>query len=403
MLGNVSHRTPLRSSLVRETLNRIGPWVGLSTSPVAIVAGGGVAQGLSGTRLLVAVVVGSALLAALAGTQGIVGQRTGQPLAAITARVLGTAGSRWVGSIVMLVMMLGWFGVNVGIAGAATGRLLGIGDLAGIVLFGLALLWIALRGLGVLSWTGFAAGIAAAALAGYGMYLVLDGREVTLAGGFTADRPFSLLAGITLMVGYGSAFSLRAPDFTHDLSRTGQVVGCAAWGLFVPLVGFGLLGALLYATTGNWDLAEALRALDSSRLAYLFVAVGFIGSVLTNIWSGGLALCDVSPRVRPRVGMALVAAIGGLLAIAGIADLALNWLTLMALSAPGLVVLCVIALPGRDATPVSWRIAPLTAWVIGIVCAISLQLAGFIIALPAAAAVPAVAYLLCAWRTGHTG
>ncbi|HMM49361.1 MAG TPA: cytosine permease, partial [Miltoncostaeaceae bacterium] len=250
-------------------LNRIGPWVGLSTSPVALVAGGGVAQGLSGARLVVAVVVGSALLATLAGTQGIVGQRTGQPLAAITARVLGTAGSRWVGSIVMLVMMLGWFGVNVGIAGAASGRLLGIGDLAGIVLFGLALLWIALRGLGVLSWTGFAAGIAAAALGGYGMYLVLDGREVTLAGGFTADRPISLLAGITLMVGYGSAFSLRAPDFTHDLSRTGQVVGCAAWGLFVPLVGFGLLGALLYATTGNWDLAEALRALDSFGLAYL--------------------------------------------------------------------------------------------------------------------------------------
>ncbi|HMM49125.1 MAG TPA: hypothetical protein PKE32_05890, partial [Miltoncostaeaceae bacterium] len=113
-----------------------------------------------------------------------------------------------------------------------------------------------------------------------------------------------------------------------------------------------------------------------------------------TVWSGGLGRCDVSPRVRPRVGMAVVAVAGGLLAALGIADLALNWLTLMALSAPGLVVLCVIALPGRDATPVSWRLAPLTAWVIGIVCAISLQMAGFTIALPAAAVVPAVVYRL---------
>lgn len=394
MSRNVSHRPALRSSLVTPVLTRIGPWLGLATSPVALVAGGGVAEGLSGAGLVAAVVVGAALLATLAGAQGIVGQREGQPLAPITARVLGTAGSRYVGSVVMLAMMLGWFGVNVGIAGAATGRLLGLPASAGIAVFAAVLLGIALRGLGILSLAGLAAGIAATALAAYGMYLVLDGREVTLSGGFTASEPASVAVGVTLMVGYGSAFSLRTPDFTHDLPRTRQVVWCALWGLCVPLIAFALAGALLYAATGDWDLGEALQDLGSARLAYLFVAVGFVGSVLTNIWSGGLALRDVAPRVGARTAMAAVTIVGAAAAAAGLADYALDWLTLMALAAPGLVVLCVIGRPGSHEPAREWRFVPLIAWGTGIVCAIGLQYAGLTVALPAAAAVPAAAYWL---------
>jgi cytosine permease len=380
--------------MTKGWLGRVGPWVGLSTSPVALVAGGGVAEGLSGRSLIVALVAGAALLAALAGAQGVVGQRSGMPLSAITARTFGTRGSRNVASVVMLAMMLGWFGVNAGIAGVATGRLLGLPELVGIALFSGVLLAIALGGLGMLSWSGLLAGLAATALAAYGLTLVLEGREITLSGGFTASQPASIALGITLMVGYGSAFSLRTPDFTHDLARTRQVVWCALWGLCVPLIAFALAGALLYAATGEWDLAEALRELGSARLAYLFVAVGFTGSVLTNIWSGGLALRDVLPRVPRDAAMTIVTVAGALAAAAGLAERALDWLTLMALSAPGLVVLCVIARPAASEPTRDWRFVTLIAWGMGIVCAISLQIAGSSVALPAAAAVPAATYWL---------
>ncbi|MEQ9335658.1 MAG: cytosine permease, partial [Miltoncostaeaceae bacterium] len=386
---------------MRQVLGRVGPWVGLSTSPVALVAGGGVAEGLRGWSLVVALVVGSLLLATLAGAQGVVGQRTGRPLASITADTLGTAGSRWVGSVVMLAMMLGWFGVNAGLAGVATGRLVGLPDPAGIALFAAVLLAVALRGLGVLSWAGLAAGVAATALAAYGMALVLDGEELTLSGGLTASQPMSLAAGITLMVGYGAAFSLRTPDFTHDLARASQVVACALWGLGVPLIGFATAGALLYAATGEWDLAEALRALGSADLAYLFVAVGFTGSVLTNIWSGGLALRDVAPAVGRITAMVAVTALGAAAAAAGLADRALDWLTLMALAAPGLVVLCVLARDTTDGPRPAWRMIPLSAWAMGIVCAIGLQIAGSSFALPAAALIPAAAFLLLMRLTGR--
>lgn len=387
---------------MRELFGRVGPWVGLSTSPVALVAGAGVAEGLSGTRLLVALVVGSLLLATLAGAQGLLGQRTGRPLAPLTAATLGSHGSRYVGSVVMLAMMLGWFGVNVGIAGVATGRLLALPDTGGIALFAGLLLVIALRGLGVLSWAGLVAGIAATALAAYGLALVLDGRELTLSGGAAGSETLSLAAGITLMVGYGAAFSLRTPDFTHDLSRPRQVVACAAGGLAAPLIGFALAGALLYAATGEWDLAEALHDLGSSRLAYLFVAVGFTGSVLTNIWSGGLALQDVLPRVPARRAMLVVTIVGSAAAAAGLAERALDWLTLMALAAPGLVILCILSRARVAEPPPRWRAIPLMAWGTGIVCAISLQIAGSTLALPAAVLIPAALQVLLTRRTWRT-
>lgn len=382
----------------RGWLARVGPWVGLSTSPVALVAGGGVAEGLRGASLLAALVVGSLLLATLACVQGVLGQRRGRPLAALTTATLGTRGSRWVGSAVMLAMMLGWMGVNTGIAGVALGRLVHLPDAAGVLLMAALMLVVAAFGLGALSWTGLVAGVAATALAVYGMSLVLADREVTLHGGFAGAEPMSVAAGVTLMVGYGAAFSLRTPDFTHDLAHSRQVVACALWGLGLPLVGFAVAGALLYTATGSWDLADALHALGSSDLAYLFVAVGFTGSILTNVWSGGLALRDMAPALRPVTAMALLSAFGAVAALAGIADRALDWLTLMALSSPGLIVLCVLERRAGEGDAPPWRIHTLVAWAMGMVCATGLASIGSSFALPAAVIVPACLHRLATRR-----
>ena len=111
---------------------------------------------------------------------------------------------------------------------------------------------------------------------------------------------------MVLVVGYGAAFSLRTPDFTHDLGRPRQVVWCALAGLAIPALAFTLAGAALQAVTGTWDLADVLRDLGSPEIAYLFAALGFTGSVLTNIWSGALSLTDASRGVGDRAALTAV-------------------------------------------------------------------------------------------------
>jgi cytosine permease len=172
------------------------------------------------------------------------------------------------------------------------------------------------------------------------------------------------------------------------------VIWCALTGLAAPVLALGLAGAALQAATGTWDLADVMRRLGSPELSYLFVTVGFAGSVLTNIWSGALSLADAAPRVGHRVALAGVAAAGTALAAARFADWMMPWLTVMALAAPGLVVVCAIHVARGGAPRQGWGAAGLVAWGLGVAGGIALDLAGSPLALPAAAVVPAVAYWL---------
>jgi cytosine permease len=199
---------------------------------------------------------------------------------------------------------------------------------------------------------------------------------------------------VALMVGYGAAFSLRTPDFTHDLARPRQVLWCAVVGLVLPVLAFAAAGAALQAATGTWDLADVLRDLGSADVAYLFVAVGFAGSVLTNIWSGALSLTDAAPGLPHAAALVGVTAAGAVVAAGGFAELMLPWLTVMALAAPGLVAVCAIhAVCGGSASG-GWGTAGLYSWGAGFSCGIALHLAGSGLALPAAAVVPAIGYWL---------
>jgi cytosine permease len=380
-------------------LRRLGPWVGIGTSPAALMTGGGVGEGLRGGELVAALLVGVALLAGLALTQGLLGQRTGLTLAALTAGPLGETGSRRTASVAMLLMMVGWFGVNVGVAGVALARLLDVPDAGGVVLFAVAMLAITGFGLGALSWTALADGLATTGLAVYGLHLAFAEHDVTLSGGHAGSDPIGFLPAVVLVVGYGAAFSLRTPDFTHDLRRSRQVVWCALAGLALPTFAFALAGAALQAVTGTWDLADVLRDLGSPEIAYLFAALGFTGSVLTNIWSGGLSLSDAAPWVGHRAALVAVTVVGTVVAALDFSDLMLGWLTVMALAAPGLAAVCLVhAVRGGGAAP-GWRVAGLSSWSLGFACGIGLDMAGSSLALPVAAALPAVVY----WALGPSG
>ena len=329
----------------------------------------------------------------------MLGQHTGRTLSALTAGPLGEIGSRRTASVAMLLMMVGWFGVNAGVAGVAVARLAGVPDVAGVALFAVLMLAVARLGLGALSWSALAAGLATTCLAAYGLHLAFADAPFTLSGGEAGAEPIGFAPAVVLVVGYGAAFSLRTPDFTHDLRRARHVVWCALTGLVVPLTVFAIAGAALQAATGTWDLAEVMQRLGSPEAAYLFIAIGFTGSVLTNIWSGGLSLSDAVPAIPPAVAMPAVTVVGAVVAAGGFSGLMLPWLTVMALATPGLAAVCAIhALRGTAACR-AWGITGLCCWGAGFGCGIALHVAGSPVALPAAALLPAVAY----WVFGPGG
>ena len=228
-----------------------------------------------------------------------------------------------------------------------------------------------------------------------GVRVVVGERDLSILGDGRAQQPIGLVPAIALVVGYGAAFALRTPDFTNDLERPRHVVWCALAGLAAPLVVFGLVGAVLQQSTGTWNLADVLRDLGSPTIAYLFVVIGFTGSVMSNLYSGALSLSDAVPRIGYRLGLFLVGAIGTVLAALHFSRWMLPYLTTMALAAPPLAVICWIQ--QRDArTPgdVNWRTAGIAAWTIGLVVGLGSNAVGLGLALPAGIAAAGASYAL---------
>ncbi len=364
-----------------------------------MMMGGGLAQGVEGWKLLVSLLVGTVALAAIAVTQGLIGQKTRSALLSITSGPLGLLGSRRFASPAILAMMLGWFALNVSVAGTALGRLIGVPDRVGMALVALGMLSVTWFGVNALSWSALAAGIATVLIAVEGIRIVVSERDLTLIGDGRALEPIGVVPSVALVLGYGAAFALRTPDFTHDLERPRQVIWCALAGLAAPLVLFGLVGAALQQSTGTWNLADVLRDLGSPTIAYLFVAIGFTGSVMSNLYSGALSLSDVAPRIGYRIGLCLVAVVGTALAALHFSRWMLPYLTTMALAGPPLAAICWIHTWGRRSPRgnLNWRAAGIASWAAGLVVGLGLNAAGVGVALPAGILAAAGAYLAATW------
>ena len=163
-------------------------------------------------------------------------------------------------------MMLGWFGVNVGVAGVALARLAGIPDRRRgdpvrrrHARRRRAWGWRCCRGR---RWSPGSRPRRWPPTACTSPSPTTTPRSRAVTPASRPDRASCprRRAGDRLRRGVLAAH----PDFTHDLARPRQVVWCALVGLAVAGAGRSpLAGAALQAATGNWDLADVLRGLGA--------------------------------------------------------------------------------------------------------------------------------------------
>lgn len=344
---------------------RIGPWVGIGTSPVAMMTGGGVAESNGDWRIVVASLGGVVLLCALAWTQGVLGTVRRARFAAVARESLGVAGARWIAAPVIALMMVGWFGFNTALAGAGLGELVGIPHRVGVVLFAGVMVLIASRGLEILSHAALVAGAATVFLAILGLKLALADHSGPLLHHAVPGGTLSMMSAMGVVVGYGAAFALRTPDFTSDLAARRDVLACAVVGLAIPLSVFLIVGAVLQVATGSWNLVEVLRRVGSPAIGYGFVALGFTGSVLSNLHSGAVAVEEIAPRASHRIGLAVTAVSGTVLALVDYTDRMIPFLTTMALAAPCLIAVLAVDRCRPDEREVAFRPGAVAAWIGG--------------------------------------
>lgn len=228
--------------------------------------------------------------------------------------------------------MVGWFGFNTGLGGAALGALLGLPGAVGPLLLGLPIL--ALSFGGITRWNGLATVTTAAALALGGLVaLQLAGpaSPVTPAPG----APGPMLVDVAALVGYTAVFSLRSPDFAVGFTRRDLAISIAL--ISLPMIAFVLAGAGLQRGTGSTDLVAVLAGQGTLALGNLLVATAVVAPAFTTVYSGSLALSSAT-GMGGRSAMALVTLVGLALAAARFDRMLGPWLNLLAAVLPPIVI-----------------------------------------------------------------
>lgn len=315
---------------------RAGAWLAIGSSPAALVLGAGIADRHGGAAAALPLVLGALVMGLLLAAQGLLGlaRPLGESasLSALAPRYL-RRGSHVALNAILGAAMIGWFGFNVGLGGAAAAALLGLPGPLGPLLLGIPIVVLSFGGMG--RWNALAIATTCSALVLVGVVaLRLAAPQVPLAA---APGPLSLaVTDVAAMVGYVAVFSVRAPDFSVALRSRRDLLICVGL-LVVPTVLVLLAGVGLYLGTGSVDLVGTLAAPGGLPLGNLLVALAVVAPAFTTTYSGSLSLRSVVP-LSDRAAVLAVALPGLVLAALRFDRQLVAWLTVLAVVLPPLVV-----------------------------------------------------------------
>jgi cytosine permease len=350
--------------------DKTGPWLGVGASPAAMVLGATIAQRYNGPIPLLSILLGLALMAAFLWFQGIIGLNPpvgqGKTFTQVTPQYFSVLMQRVLG-VMLTISMVGWYGFNVGLGGAALSALLHLPGWLGPVLIGVPVLLLTLRGMRI--WNVVATVATVSALLVVLVVVRLSAR--TLPFTMAMHDPLFMLADVAVFVGYAAVFSIRSPDFSAGLSYRGDLSILVA--LFCgAMIGVALAGVGLQQGTGSADLVGVLAGPDGLAVGNLLVAMAVIAPAFTTLFSGVPALRAATGLPVNR-GMVFITVIGLGLAISRF-DLWLRpWLVVLAATLPPITVTMVWEAAHRRFGGVP-RIVPLWTWLPGALLAMSLTI-----------------------------
>jgi purine-cytosine permease-like protein len=286
-----------------------GPWLGIATAPAALMLGGGVAQQTPFDQIPLAIGLGVLVLWLLSTSQGRMGATRRRPLVELARPVLGTSIARWTNTALIAVLMMGWAGFSTGVAGGSLAQLFAMPEIVGFIVWAVLMFFLLWSGIHFGSLIALLGSLATLMLMVWGLVQVNTLGQVAEPIAPTG----TVFSGLSLIIGYGSAFSLRCVDFTQAIHPR-HVVWMSMFGLAVPLALVCFSGAWLYNAAGTWDLSLLLNLLGFPLLANAFIVIGFLGAGISNMHSGSLALEDLF-RCKRILALAIVSIVSIVLAL----------------------------------------------------------------------------------------
>ncbi|WP_242557942.1 MULTISPECIES: cytosine permease [Pandoraea] len=400
--GTLASSTPSPSSLIDDTANDQASVAQISPSPPpqseghrigglritlmllgvmialpAFTMGANLSHALGVVGGIRASLLGGAILAAVALPAAIAGARSRRTSYELIQQAFGQTGGKVV-NVVIVVAILGWFGVIAMMFGQAMLPMLLP------VMPSVSTAWVAFAGcllMTLVSAIGFRALDILSLLASPFKIAVLVWTAVVAMHRMSwhevlrmqASHDFSVMTGISMVVGGLVGGAMLAPDITRFARTSTQAaIACVlGYGLFFPLVL--TLAGIPSVAAGQTDLVVVMLALGLGLPAMLSVVLIAVTTNAFNLYASSLILVTTVPG-RSRWKLSLIAAaIGTVAGLAGISERVIPYLIVMSISIPPIAgvylthhyLTCGWRVYRAPASPPAWRGAAFVAWGVG--------------------------------------
>ena len=137
-------------SQTRHWKDVLGAWLGIGTAPGALLLGAGLANRYSGPVPLISILISFTAMFSIVWFPGLIGVAPpigeGLKLTELSPKYFKPGMQRALAALIA-IGMIGWFGFNVGLGGAALSALMGVPGFIGPILIGLPVLVFSLVGI----------------------------------------------------------------------------------------------------------------------------------------------------------------------------------------------------------------------------------------------------------------
>ena len=314
---------------------------------------------------------------------GMQGADLGIPSVRIAASTFGRKGARFLIGTVMLVSMVGWFGINCNVCGESFVNLIDnafgvqVPAPAASVFWGIVMLISAVFGMNALRRLD-ACSLPLLAAIMIGGTVMAFARYGT--GGLYApsEDTMTFVQGVGLSFSFTAAAAVTCADITRFQKNRKETVKSVFWGVMPAGIFTLCLGVLITKATGDYDITSVLASVGLPVLGVLVLILASWTTNSLNAYSAGLDAVMVfgAPDRKRKLVTIFVGAAGILLAVAGILEHIQMFLSLLSymLSAVGGIMTADYWIVGRG-RPEYWHELPgwnrtgVTAAVLAIVAA----------------------------------
>ncbi|WP_114853152.1 cytosine permease [Brachybacterium sp. YJGR34] len=332
--------TPVPRSARRGVVSISVVLVGFTVFAPTLMAGASIGAAFPFSEFLAVLLVGSVVLGAYVAAIGFLGARTGLTTVVMSRYSFGTAGSKVV-SLLLGGTQVGWYGVAVGSIGQMTALAFGWESAwaPGLVMIGVSVLMMltALYGYEGMYWVSLISTPLILILAFW-----ITGKALTEVGGVSGlfdiapTATMSWAAAVTTVVGTFASAGTQAANWTR-FARTGRdaVIACAM-GFVIGnglMVFFGAVAALAF---GEGDFTTLLLSMGMIGWGLFFLFGNLWKSNADAAYAFGVAGAEIANSTRKAPFIIGGVAIGTVLALAGVEQHIVGYLSLLGIFIPPL-------------------------------------------------------------------